>query len=270
MHLIRIFEAHGATAGAAGIASLVGNCSPRKALIESALRFRAISLGDLPFESFQISSIGESGRLFEQAFNIKLGTCDAFISHSWHDNPHVKWEALQQWRSDFIVKNRREPVVWFDKASIDQNNIEDDLRCLPIFLYGCKELVILCGTTYLSRLWCIVEIFTFVHMGGEVDRIRLVPLIRNGHEHEDEAAIREAFIHFDAEQCECFDANDKDRMLTIIYAAFGDMIGFNNAVRDIIEQAGFSIGHQALASSSSDGAGSEDNEKDSAACCCWA
>merc|ERR1712048_1378747 len=147
---------------------------------------------------------------------------------------------------------------------------EQDLRCLPIFLYGCKELVILCGTTYLARLWCIVEIFTFVHMGGKMDRIRLLPLIRSGHEHEDEAAIRGALDHFDAEQCECIDADDKNRMLTIIYAAFGDMIGFNNAVRDIIEQAGFSIGLQALASSSSDGAGSEDNEKDSATCCCWA
>merc|ERR1712048_1437494 len=188
-------------------------------------------------ESFGISPIQESSRLFEKAFNIKLGTCDAFISHSWHDSPHVKWEALQQWRSDFIAKNRREPVVWFDKASIDQNSIEYDLRCLPIFLYGCKDLVILCGTTYLSRLWCIVEIFTFVHMGGKVDRIRLVPLTRRGHEHEDEDAIRETFDHFDAEQCECFCADDKARMLTIIRSAFGDMIGFNNAVRDILQQA---------------------------------
>merc|ERR1712048_1213260 len=112
--------------------------------------------------------------------------------------------------------------------------------------------------TYLSRLWCIVEIFTWVHMGGKVDRIRLVPLIRSGHEHEDEAAIREACDHFDAEQCECSEADDKHRMLTIIYAAFGGMIGFNNAVRDIIEQAAFSTGLQAPASSSTDGAGSTD------------
>merc|ERR1712232_1356676 len=111
--------------------------------------------------------------------------------------------------------------------------------------------VIFCGTTYLSRLWCIVEIFTFVHMGGKVDRIKLVPLTRSGHEHEDEAAIKEAFDHFDAEQCECSYAEDKDRMLTIIRAAFGDMIGFNNAVRDIIEQAGFSTGRRAIARSRS-------------------
>merc|ERR1712019_165206 len=55
MRLIRIFEAEGAKASAAGIASLVGNCSPGKALTESASRFRGISLGQLSFESFLTS-----------------------------------------------------------------------------------------------------------------------------------------------------------------------------------------------------------------------
>merc|ERR1712176_277566 len=121
---------------------------------------------------------------------------------------------------------------------IDQNNIDDDLRCLPIFLSGCKHLVIMVGKTYLSRLWCILEIFTFVHMGGDVDRILLVPLIREGFECEDEESIMHAFKNFNARDCECFDANDKERMLNIIHTAFGDMEGFNEAVRHIFRDAG--------------------------------
>merc|ERR1712217_755825 len=107
------------------------------------------------------------------------------ISHSWHDPPEEKWQALQTWRTDFFMLHHREPMVWFDRACIDQTDIENDLRCLPIFLSGCNQLLILCGKTYLSRLWCIMEIFTFVHMGGSVDRIEFIPVLRSAHKQED-------------------------------------------------------------------------------------
>merc|ERR1712107_480936 len=103
----------------------------------------------------------------------KLGKCDAFMSHSWHDPVDSKWRALQAWRRAFVKKNSREPQIWFDKACINQTDIENDLRGLPIFLAACKELFILWGPTYLSRLWCIVEIFVFIHMGGLIDQIKV-------------------------------------------------------------------------------------------------
>ena len=40
-----------------------------------------------------------------------------------------------------------------DKACIDQNNIDQALACLPIFLAGCKTLLITAGPTYCTRLW---------------------------------------------------------------------------------------------------------------------
>merc|ERR1712039_781245 len=85
-----------------------------------------------------------------------------------------KWEALQSWRNDFKAKRGREPKLWIDKYCIDQNNIVDSLLCLPVYLTGCWELVALCGDTYLSRLWCLIEIFTFVEMGGESARFTLL------------------------------------------------------------------------------------------------
>merc|ERR1712226_1422987 len=107
-----------------------------------------------------------------------LGKCDVFLSHSWHDPMADKWLALQQWRTGFVNRHNREPVIWLDKGCIDQGDVESDLRCLPIFLSGCKELLVLLGPTYLHRLWCVMEIFNFVHMGGEF--ITVIPLLRDG------------------------------------------------------------------------------------------
>ena len=48
------------------------------------------------------------------------------------------------------------------QACIDQSNIAASLPCLPIFLSGCKELLVIAGETYTSRLWCVIELFTFL------------------------------------------------------------------------------------------------------------
>ena len=56
---------------------------------------------------------------------------------------------------------RASPRVPQDKACIDQNSIEQSLACLPVFLAGCQTLLVVAGTTYCSRLWCIMELFTF-------------------------------------------------------------------------------------------------------------
>merc|ERR1719502_1885445 len=90
------------------------------------------------------------------------------MSHSWHDNADEKWQTLQSWLHAFKKQNDgAEPTLWIDKYCIDQNNIADSLLCLPIFLSGCSALLILCGKTYLQRLWCLIEIFVFLEMGGE-------------------------------------------------------------------------------------------------------
>ena len=55
-----------------------------------------------------------------------------------------------------------------DKACIDQNDVDSDLRCLPVFLAGCNSLLILAGETYSERLWCLIEVYVFLQMGGDV------------------------------------------------------------------------------------------------------
>merc|ERR1711957_712437 len=105
-----------------------------------------------------------------------LGEVDAFLSHSWSDASDVKWNALQMWHVEFRHEHGRDAKVWIDKFCIDQRNIKDNLRCLPVFLSGCTQLVIAQGSTYLSRLWCVVEIFVFIEMGGMQDDLHLLPL----------------------------------------------------------------------------------------------
>jgi hypothetical protein len=48
----------------------------------------------------------------------------------------------------------------------NQSQISDGIAHLPIFLAGCDSLLVLYGETYLSRLWCVVELYVFTHMRG--------------------------------------------------------------------------------------------------------
>merc|ERR1712113_546032 len=147
-----------------------------------------------------------------------------------------KWAALQQWREDFIAQHNREPQLWLDKCCIDQTDIMTDLRCLPVFLSKCDKLLILCGKTYLSRLWCVVELFTFVHMGGKATNIEFVPVLRGDAGDDGMTGLRQIFNDFDAEQCQCLHPNDKERMLRMIHAAYGNTGDFTKAVHDILVQ----------------------------------
>ena len=45
--------------------------------------------------------------------------------------------------------------------------------CLPVFLAGCKQLFIVCGPTYLERLWCVLELFVFIEMGGSIEDVEM-------------------------------------------------------------------------------------------------
>ena len=74
------------------------------------------------------------------------------MSHSWHDNADAKWAALQRAAEEFRASNGRYPTFWLDKVCIDQNNIGDGLRSLPIAVMACKRMMVLCGHTSKPRL----------------------------------------------------------------------------------------------------------------------
>merc|ERR1712079_45278 len=234
-----MIENRSATVAAAGIAGLIGDCSVRIALKEARRRFRCIRMDRISREDFITSPTSQEPArgLFERTQPCKMAECDAFLSHSWHDPLDSKWATLQHWRTTFIAKNRREPCIWFDKACIDQTNIEEDLRCLPIFVGGCNELLVLCGTSYLNRLWCVVELFTFLHTGGNISKVTFNRLCYEDNLHEESIKLEDAIDTFDVKKCSCFNPADKEKMLPIIMSAFGDLDKFSDNVRELLKHA---------------------------------
>jgi len=220
---------------AASVAGLVGSCPVEEVLSQAKARFRSIRLGDLCFDDLEDST--PNPELFSRSSPEILGECDAFVSHSWHDEPVTKWAALQQWRSAFVLEHGREPRVWIDRCCIDQSNIDCDLRCLPIYLSGCRQIIVFCGTTYLCRLWCIMEVFTFVHMGRSIDKLEFQLLLQEGRQQQQAAALKEAFERFDVRECECFRIEDKERMLKIIDSAYVDAANFSSEVSSIFRNS---------------------------------
>ena len=72
-----------------------------------------------------------------------------------------------------------------------------------------------------------MELFVFLQMGGALERVTALAL--PGKEVQRELAT------FDAAQAQCFKAEDRERLLAIVEAAFGDFGAFNAKVRAIFK-----------------------------------
>jgi len=228
------FERTKAKVAAASIAGLLGGCDAHHAVAQAAARFRCIDLTMITEEEMATSDPDPA--IYKRTVQVRLGECDAFISHSWSDDAAAKWAVLQQWRENFIAQHGREPKVWIDKFCIDQTNIAADLRCLPIFLNGCKKMVALCGPTYFGRLWCVMELFTYYHTGLSHDRLAVMPVLRVDQHDVDWAAMHAAVDSFDVGHCECGSTGDKDRLMEIVRA--DGIQAFNAEMRVLLEERG--------------------------------
>jgi len=204
-------------AAAAGVAELLGGWTPEKVLAQARRSFLCVSADQLLQDDMADNKPNSAlCRLTQQGH---LGKVDAFVSHSWHDSAEVKWAVLQKWREDFKKQHQGvEPTLWIDKYCIDQNNIEESLACLPVFLAGCQKLLILCGKTYLQRLWCLVEIMVFLEMGGDPSNLEMKLL----------ADID--LDTFDPKAAECFTDHDTKRLRGVLEITGYDCI--KQLVRD--------------------------------------
>ena len=209
--------AKGEARAAAAVAGLVGGRSPTEALKHGTETFCGLPLTGLSEGDFTTSS--DTG-LHAKTVKVGLGEVHAFLSHSWHDDPSAKWTALSAWGN----KNAG-ALLWLDKACIDQQKIDESLAALPVYLSGCKELLIVVGPTYTRRLWCVMELFVFLQMGGSLERVTALAL--PGKEVQQELAT------FDAAKAQCFKQEDRERLLGIVEGAFGDFGAFNMKVRKI-------------------------------------
>ena len=192
---------------AAAVASLIGKSSATAALAAATRSFRVLPLDQLA-ES-DLASNQDTG-LHERTVHARLGECSAFISHSWRDDGVAKYAALQEWAEEAKIAS---PRIWLDKACIDQTNIDASLAALPVFLSGCDRLLIVAGETYSTRLWCVMEIFTFVKIGGSRQRITLKQI---------SADAVDALSRFDASRAQC-SFQDRHKLLAVIEVGFGTL-----------------------------------------------
>ena len=136
---------------AAAIAALVSGSSAKDVLGEGARRFRALPLSALREEDMNSN---QDTSMYGRTVGAALGAVDSFISHSWQDDGPAKFAQLTAWGAKQRgVADGKEPLVWLDKACIDQDNVDANLAALPVFLSGCRSLVVLAGPTYATRLW---------------------------------------------------------------------------------------------------------------------
>ena len=87
----------------------------------------------------------------------------------------------------------------------------------------------LAGPTYASRLWCVVELFVFLKMGGEKERIRVLEL--GG------VDVRVSLNRFDASKAKCFLAADQEKLYAVIESGFGSLEPFNTLIRSVFRDA---------------------------------
>eukprot|EP00928_Gymnodinium_smaydae_P072513 TRINITY_DN55865_c0_g1_i1.p1 TRINITY_DN55865_c0_g1~~TRINITY_DN55865_c0_g1_i1.p1 ORF type:complete len:541 (+),score=103.33 TRINITY_DN55865_c0_g1_i1:40-1623(+) len=213
---------------AASIASAIGSSDVEAVIQRAKSRCRAVPLDSVSRELFFSNQPMDMESFKRCGLPIRLGEIDAFISHSWHDDPDAKWEALQAWRQDFKKRHGREPHCWIDKFCIDQANIMEDLTCLPVYLAGSRSLVILHGSTYLRRLWCIMELLIFVLMGGHIEDVALRRVAG------DNFVPAEAVANFAVSDATCTQEQDKDMLFAIVEAGFQNFDSFDRTVRELM------------------------------------
>lgn len=137
---------------------------------------------------------------------------DFFMSHSWSDDPTLKIKALQTFAFDFEKREKRMPTIWFDKVCIDQRCPDRSLQVLPVNIQQCKQLLLVLGTTYFERIWCVWELYTLFSFCREelaVERIEILPL-------EPQLNVIEMLENFDIEGSHCFNPNEEAKLRKII------------------------------------------------------
>lgn len=110
---------------------------------------------------------------------------------------------------------------------IDQVAIADAIPCLPVYISGCRKLLLLPGATYYRRLWCCIELATFLEMGGDAERVEVVEL----------EGAQGLSTMLDLQLAECSSPEDTDRLKATIEAGFGNLHDFSARLRSVIESA---------------------------------
>ena len=244
--LLQRWDHNGMSQSAATVAAMCGGIDAKGAIAFAQKSFRrlpfdALYKEDLEFARVEARQRQESNStLADASLPAVFGEVDAFVSHGWADDYLCRYDALKQWAVAYSVEHKggKLPDIWFDKACLNLK-LEESLKCLPVFLTGCTHLVVLAGDQYTTRLWCVLEVFTFLRIGSSIDMMVILPLIYtdkdDGKEQDNnqmaarleaESRVQRQFATFDVNHAQCY-AADRDKLLSLIEAGFSDLTRFN-------------------------------------------
>ena len=75
---------------------------------------------------------------------------------------------------------------------------------------------------------CVVELFTFLRMGGAPESILVYRLSLD-------SKLGKTLGKFDALKAKCYYSRDREKLLAVVEAGFGDVRPFNKQVRHILD-----------------------------------
>ena len=102
--------------------------------------------------------------------------------------------------------------------------------CLPVFLSGCQQLLLLVGPSYVTRLWCVMECFIFMRIKGidETAAQQTTHLVVK--ELSRDADLAQTLARFKSANAQCRYDRDRQRLLAVIEASFGTTRSFDELV----------------------------------------
>ena len=90
----------------------------------------------------------------------------------------------------------------------------------------------------MERIWCVVELYTFLKMGGSTDDEKLLVMPIASGDDEDEEALLEVTIgqcrNFDVTETKCFDEEQRQALLSVVELGFGSLETFDSLIRSIV------------------------------------
>jgi hypothetical protein len=164
----------------------------------------------------------------------EAGEIDFFISHSHADDAQAKFRELSALSERFIDQQGRAPFFWLDLACIQQTNVDEDLKCLPMFVMACDKVLVLHSPTIFTRLWCIWELyvcFAMFAMDIPERRIQILSLKPDDHDGGEWETPEEQLRNFDVKDSHCWDQDAENRIRRIIRAS--GVQNFNQTIRQV-------------------------------------
>ena len=196
---------------------------------EALLEMACESLFGVDFSHITQNMLGRAppkAEWFTMSRRCRPGQIDWFVSHSWSDDPNLKFFALTSLAEVFRAERGRYPICWLDKCCIEQTSqakVLDALKCLPLYLNACRTTVVLAAEIYFTRMWCIWELYVLFALADGEPSLKVLQLAGK--------SASERLRDFQLDHAHCFDPNQEAELRAAIDASPGGAFAFERTLQ---------------------------------------